>query len=87
MDRLSIGHDDDGHDDDDRDPHPDRVQDRQRPGQCQGEEDLVGGVGDGGEGVGGEDRQCDAFGQQLVAHGVGAHRATDEQPLEVVDGV
>ena len=50
----------------------------------QGDEDLVGGVAHGGQGVGGEDRQGDAFGQEGFAEGLAGDRAPNKDPSEAV---
>jgi len=45
-------------------------------------EDLLGGVGDRGQRVGGEDGQGDPLGQQGLAQIVAAHRASDQYALD-----
>ncbi len=51
------------------------------PADGQGQEDLVRGVGDRGQGVGGEDRQRDPLGQQRLAEPVAAQGPSEQQPF------
>ena len=57
-----------------------------RAGGQQHEEDLLGRIGNGGKGVGGEHRQGEHLGQERVLEPMGGHPAPDEDALDQVDG-
>ena len=54
------------------------------PGDAEGQEDLVRGVGHRGQRVAGEHRQRDPLGQQRLVQPVAAHGAAEQEPLERV---
>ena len=56
------------------------------PRQAEGQEDLVGGVGDRGQGVAGEHRQRQALGEEGLAEPVAAHRAAEDHALDDTPG-
>jgi hypothetical protein len=53
-----------------------------RAGQHQDQENLLGGVGDGGERIRREDRERDALGEPLVSRLRQRHRRPDEPALQ-----
>ena len=68
--------------------HPDGQAERERaqPGQEQHVQNLLRGVGDRGEGVGGEDRQRLGFGQPLVSRLRGTEGSADDGALDLAEG-
>ncbi len=68
--------------DHDRQPDPRGVRVGRHPGDRQRQEDLLGRVGDRRHRVGGEDRQRDALGQQVVGQPVAALRPADQDALD-----
>ena len=78
---LPVGRDHDQHHDRDQDGDLPGVAVRDQPGEGQGQQDLVGRVGDRGQRVRGEHRQRDPFGQQGLAQLGAAELAADEEPL------
>ncbi len=67
--------------DDDRCGDPGRVLEQRVPAERQHEQDLLRRVPVGGQGIGGEDGQGDAFGQQGLAQLVGVQGAPEQHPL------
>jgi len=84
---LAVGGDDgpEHHDDGERDPRGDGH--GGQPGEGQGQEDLVRGVGDGGQRVGREHRERDPLREQGVAQHLGPHRPPDEEPFRGVGDI
>ena len=78
---LPVGRDDHQHDHGNQQGDLPRVRVRGEPGQRQGEQDLVRCVRDRGEGVRGEDRQCNAFREQRFAELGAPELAAQQQPL------
>ena len=55
-------------------------------GQAEGQQDLVGRVGDGAERVAGKDGESELLGEQGLAEMIAAHRAADEDALDESSG-
>ena len=83
MDGLTIGGDDDCQDQRDNGADPHGLQGGHGPRQCQRQQDFVGRVRDRRQRIRGENGQSDTFGEQLVAHRVRSHRASDKHTLRV----
>ena len=84
-DRLAVRRDDDRQEDRHRDP--DRDQRVESEGEARGadrddEEDLLGGVGGGRDGVGGEGRERDRLRDPLVLHLGRGQGTADQDPLD-----
>jgi hypothetical protein len=69
-------------DDDDGETDPRRHRVRGDTGDRQGQEDLLGGVGDRRHGVGGEHGEGDPLREQGAGQAVAALRSSDHEPLE-----
>jgi hypothetical protein len=78
---LAVGqhHGDQQEDDGHREPR--RQVEERRPRQGEHDQDLLRGVGHGGERVAGEDRQREPLGQQGLTDPVGADGPADDEPF------
>ena len=84
---LPVGGDDDHEHPDHRQSDPRRQGGSRHAGHSQGDKDLVRGVADRGQGVGGKDRKSDPLRKESLAQRLVGNRATDEEPLEAVSEV
>jgi len=83
---LAVRRDDDREQRDDADRDPGGEVEQGKATEAEDQDDLLGGVGDGAQRVGAEDRQREPLGQQRVAEPVAPQRATDDDSVGTATG-